>query len=125
MDRIDAGQLPLAGVLRATQAAFEKTLAVLHVSADQYNAMVYAGMVEQKTGGPMQCVTRSTRAEQAAASRRMRSLEERGLIVRLSNTPTETRTTHYRLTEAGWELLATVRAALDHKDGGETESNRG
>jgi len=45
--------------------------------------------------------------------------------VRLSNTPTETRTTHYRLTEAGWELLATVRAALDHKDGGETESNRG
>lgn len=125
MDRTDAGQLPYAGRLTATQAAFEKTLARLHVSAEQYDAMVTAGMLEQQTGGPMSFVTRSTRAEQAAASRRMRSLEERGLIVRLSTTPTKTRTTHYRLTEAGWELLATVRAALDQKDGGGLESTRG
>ena len=124
MDRIDAGQLPYAGALSATQAAFEKTLARLHVSAEQYDAMVDAGMLEQRNDLPMPFVTRSTRADQAAASRRMRSLEERGLIVRLSNTPTETRTTHYRLTEAGWELLGTVRAALDQKNSGESESNR-
>lgn len=81
----------------------------------QYEALVWAALMKRidlaqgSDTAPLPVRSRGSRSGTAAHSRRLRRLEERGLLHRLSTTPEGLRTTHMEITDAGIELLEHIR----------------
>ena len=84
------------------------------LSDEQYTLLAFASLNYAKFGAaPFPVgVSGHTASERVSRSRMLSRLEARGLIHRLSTTPTKTRTTHIRVTDAGRALLDRIGADL-------------